>query len=88
MFIPYDTLLVGPFPVFICDNIKAILQLSTADQCLLSIPAQFRFAHDTQMRCNSINIPVGCQFEVEYKGIVSEIWVGRKFVMMEDIVEL
>ena len=80
MLIPYTWLSESPKRLFFFGNIPVYFRLSERNgrECLLTLSDSHRF-HDTR----AISVPVGASFEMEYKGIVCEIQLGRRFVLCD-----
>jgi hypothetical protein len=80
MFIPYPWLSESPKEVLVFGDIPVYLCLSERNgrHCLITLSDSHRF-HDTQ----AISVPVGTAFEIEYRGTVCEIQLGRRLVLCD-----
>ena len=80
LFIPYSALLHATAPLtFTLCGASVSLRLAERDRerCFLSLPVDFLFGGVVPCRC--VSVPVGTSFEVEYRGVVCEVRIGRRF---------
>ena len=82
MFIPYTWLSVSPQGVLVCGDIPIYFSLSERNgrDCLITLSSSHRF-NDSDG--GAISVPVGTAFEVEYRGTVCEIKLGRRLVLCD-----
>jgi hypothetical protein len=74
MLIPYPWLSDHPQKIVLCDKVPVYFNLSTSGgrDCIVTLSN----SHSFEMG-KSISVPVGTSFELEYKGVVNEIHLGR-----------
>ena len=65
-------MLCGSVPVYFC------LSSPGARDCHISLSKAHTFQGG-----NSVSVPVGTSFELEYKGVVDEIRLGRRIVICD-----
>jgi hypothetical protein len=80
MLIPYTWLSERPQAVILCEGVPVYFSLSGpgSRNCLISLS---RFHCFQGGRC--ISVPVGTSLELEYKGIVCEVHLGRWLQMCD-----
>jgi hypothetical protein len=80
MYIPYRWLSVSPQPVLLCGFVPVFFRLSEpgGSCCIISLPDAYTFQSG-----RSVSVPVGTDFELDYKGTLSEIQLGRQFVVRD-----
>lgn len=74
MFIPYTCLSDRQQEVVLCGCVPVYfhLPMPSARDCIVSLSMLHTFTDG-----HSVSVPVGTTFELEYKGVVSEIHLGR-----------
>jgi hypothetical protein len=74
MHIPYSWLSKHPQRLLLCEGVPVYFRLATpgGSNCLISLEDSHTFESG-----RSLSVPVGTRFELEYKGIVDEIHLGR-----------
>ena len=80
MFIPYAWLSEQPQHIMLCGGVPVYFHLSALGgrDCLVSLAGSHAF------ECGqSVYIPVGTTFELEYRGVVDEIRLGRRIVICD-----
>jgi len=80
MLIPYIWLSERPQGVILCGGVPVYFSLSEPQgrDCHISLSKSHQF------QCGStVSVPVGTSFELEYKGVVSEIQLGRWLLMCD-----
>jgi hypothetical protein len=80
MFVPYTLLSQGPVDVLVCGGVPVSLRLSRQDSrvCLISLSSAHRFQWGP-----TASVSIGTAFELEYNGVVCEIRLGRKFIVLD-----
>ena len=78
LFIPYQSL---PSSLSCFDKISLCLTLCPIDPdhyCIISLPMNFTFSP-----CQSIRVPVGSSFTLEYNGLECDVRVGRRILIVD-----
>ena len=80
MYIQYNWLSVSPQPVLLFGFIPVYFRLSEpgGSCCIISLPDAYTFQSG-----QSVSVPVGTDFELDYKGTLSEIQLGRRIVVRD-----
>lgn len=78
--VPYSHLSTDPLPLLLCNGLIPVslsLHSPNSPDCLLSLPPRFYF--DGEDRRATLSLKVGGSFQLEYRGYISEIHIGRPF---------
>ncbi len=81
MFIPYRLLSENPVRITLADalHVKLCLAQRGGATCLVSLAS----AHTFDQFGPTITVPVGTAFDLEYRGKLFEIWLGRRLVICD-----
>jgi hypothetical protein len=80
MYIPYSWLSGTPQGVIVCGDIPVYFRLTEQGgrTCLITLSKSHAFQGGPV-----VTMPVGSVFELEYKGLVCEIQLGRRMVVCD-----
>lgn len=80
MYIPYTWLTTRPQSIPLCGVVPVSFRLSEPGgmHCIISLTDSHTFPLG-----RSVSVQVGTDFELEYKGVINEIQLGRRFVVRD-----
>lgn len=80
MFVPYARLSETPVCVLACGDVPVYLSLLEPGGAVCRVSVSEAGSSGVG---DSVSVPVGTVFELEYRGAVSEIRIGKKFTVLD-----